>query len=292
MGYRLCSGRTTSGRVLVSLLNTSLDVSECVRVAWPYSRYLLYELLHFCGAFDCSPDKSFSFGSLSYAPMRQQRPRGTTTRESVISAALDVIDDVGFDNLTIRAVAAAVSAPPMSLYTHFANKEELLDLMYVELARRLYPDSGEQTWQGELAALARHVRSTLLAHPHWTPLLSRRVSVTSAVAVRERILTLMVESGIRADAALAGVSAVVLGTIGFVLAEHRFREGDGSSAFDRRFERLKTHFEEQPEGEEPTTRLAFAGTPSFAMQKSFEMMLETLIMGLEQHAPNPLKDSR
>jgi TetR/AcrR family tetracycline transcriptional repressor len=201
----------------------------------------------------------------------------------VVSAALDVIDKVGVENLTIRAVAAAVGAPPMSLYTHFTNKEELLDLMYVELSRRLYPDSGQPTWQGEMSALARHIRSTLLEHRHWTPLLSRRVAVTSAVAVRERILTLMVESGLRADAALAGLSAVVLGTIGFVLAELRFREGDGGSAIDRRFERLKSHFEEQPEGKEPTTRQAFVGTPSFAMEKSFEMMLETLILGLEHH---------
>lgn len=215
--------------------------------------------------------------------MRQQRPRGTTTRESVVSAALDVVDSVGFDNLTIRAVAAAVSAPPMSLYTHFANKEELLDLMYAELSRRLYPDSGQPTWQGELSALARHIRSTLLAHPSWTPILSRRVAVMSAMPVRERILKLMVDAKMTADAALDGLSAVVLGTIGLVLVELRFREGDGGSAFGRRFERLKTHFEEHRESDQPVTRQAFVETPTFAIEKSFELMLATLIVGLEPH---------
>lgn len=216
--------------------------------------------------------------------MRQQRPRGTTTRESVVSAALDVVDSVGLDNLTIRAVAAAVSAPPMSLYTHFANKEELLDLMFVELSRRLYPDSGQPTWQGELSALARHLRRTLLEHPSWTPILSRRVTVASAVPVRERILKLMVEAGMTAEAALGGLSAVVLGTIGLVLVELRFREGDGGSALGKRFESLKSHFDEQQAGDQPTTRQAFVGTPSFAIEKSFELMLETLIAGLDQHA--------
>ena len=214
--------------------------------------------------------------------MRQQRPRGTTTRESVVSAALDIVDRVGVDNLTIRAVAGAVGAPPMSLYTHVANKEELLDLVYLEVSRRLYPDSGLPTWQAELSALARHLRTTLLTHPSWTPILSRRVAVVSSVAVRERILKLMVEAGMSADEALAGFTAVVLAVIGLVLVEFTFRAGDGSSALGRRFERLKIHFQENEEAQQPTTRQAFVRSPDFAVERSFELMLTTLISGLGQ----------
>lgn len=217
--------------------------------------------------------------------MRQQRPRGTTTRESVVSAALDVVDSVGFDALTIRAVAAAVSAPPMSLYTHFANKEELLDLMYLEVSHRLYPDLGQATWQAELLALSRHVRATLLAHPRWTPILSRSAppATPSRVSGRERLLKLMVADGFAPESALGGLSACVLGAIGQVLLEVTFRADDGESTLGRRFQRLKGWFDEHEELEtEPTTRQAFANAPSFDMSATFEFMLQTLIAGLEQ----------
>ena len=68
--------------------------------------------------------------------MRRQRPRGTTRPEAVVDAALKVVDEVGVDGLTIRAVAGLVGAPPMSLYTHFDNKEGLLDFMNAEISRR------------------------------------------------------------------------------------------------------------------------------------------------------------
>ena len=202
-----------------------------------------------------------------------------------MNAALEVVDQVGFDALTIRAVAAAVNAPPMSLYTHFANKEELLDLMYLEVSRRLYPDSGQLSWQLELLTLARHVRATLLAHPGWTPLLARRVVATS-VTVRERILTLMVDAGMSADDALNRLSSAVIATIGLVLVELRFRGSDGGSRLASRFDRLKTWFHQHDDPQQAMTREAFARASDFGMEKTFECMIQGLIAGLEQRTPS------
>ena len=170
--------------------------------------------------------------------MRQQRPRGTTTRDSVVSAALDVVDRDGYDGLTIRAIAALVGAPPMSLYTHFANKEELLDLMYQEVTRRLYVDSGNEAWQAEMLAIAQNVRATLLAHTGWTHLLSRRAPPTS-VPVRERLLALMVQGGMSSSGALRSLSSVIASAIGLTLFELTFMEPDGSSRLTQRLDALK-----------------------------------------------------
>jgi AcrR family transcriptional regulator len=213
--------------------------------------------------------------------MRQQRPRGTTTRDSVVQAALDVVDVVGLEALTIRAVAAAVSAPPMSLYTHFANKEELINLMYAAVATRLYVDSGCETWQRELSALGHHIRATLLAHPRWTPILSRRTAPT-VVGVRERVLAMMTANGFTAPAALAGLSSVVLSTIGLVLVELTYREPDGGSTLTGRFHRLKALLDESEPSESPTVREAFANAPVFELGKLFDFSVKTLIVGLEQ----------
>ena len=219
--------------------------------------------------------------------MRQQRPRGTTRREAVIDAALKVVDEEGVGGLTIRAVAALVGAPPMSLYTHFANKEELLDLMYAEISRRLYADSGQATWQAELSALAFHIRSTLLAHPHWTPLLSRPAPPAS-VPVRERVLTLMVAAGMPAREALDGLSSAILVALGLVLVELTFLDPDGVSRLSRRFDTVKAEFAERGDAAgEPTTRAALAGPARFDFDKSFASSLETLIVGLARKQVTP-----
>lgn len=212
--------------------------------------------------------------------MRQQRPRGATTREAIVSAAVDVVDSVGVDALTIRAVAKAVGAPPMSLYTHFGNKEELLDLMYAEVSRRLYPDSGQPTWQGELLALGRHVRSTLLQHPRWTPLLSR-YSVPVVVTVRERVLGLMIADGIPPAAALQSLAAVFLAVLGLCLTELQFRGPDGASSLGRRFDQLREEFEQADETSQlPATRLAFKELRRLNLESTFDLALTRLIDGI------------
>jgi len=197
-----------------------------------------------------------------------------------VNAALEIVDRVGIDALTIRAVAGLVGAPPMSLYTHFANKEELLDLMFGEVSRRLYADAGHDRWQAELSSLAHHYRRTLLEHPRWTPLLSRPAPPTSS-AVRERILKLMVDAGMPADEALRGLSAVIVAAMGLVLVELTFREPDGASSFARRFERIRSMFDAEAEpGSAPTSRVAFAKVRHFDFDETFRVTVDSLIDGL------------
>jgi AcrR family transcriptional regulator len=214
--------------------------------------------------------------------MRQQRPRGSTTREAVVNAAMDVLDRVGVGGLTIRAVASAVGAPPMSLYTHFANKEQLMNLAYGELAHRLYVDAGHDTWQAELMALAERVRATLLEHPSWTPLLSRPAP-PMRVAVRDRILKMMVDAGMSSSEALQALSAAVVTTIGLVLVELTFRDPDGGSSFVKRFARNRALFEDEP-GPDSTSREAFTKMQHFDHGETFRYALTTMLEGLSLKA--------
>jgi AcrR family transcriptional regulator len=212
--------------------------------------------------------------------MRQQRPRGTTTKEAVVSAALDVVDRVGVRALTIRAVARRVGSPPMSLYTHFSNKEELIDLMYGEVARRLYADAGQDTWQKELLALGHQVRSVLLQHPRWTPLLSRPAPPT-AVGARERLLRMMTDAGKTPETALRALSSTVLVAVGLALVELTFRDPEGDSSFGKRFDRLKTWFENDvPALNSPVAKAAFSKMPRLDFSDTFDFTIRALIGGM------------
>lgn len=213
-------------------------------------------------------------------PMRKQRPRGSITRDALVNAALLVADRDGIERLTIRAVADALGAPPMSLYTHFANKNELLDLMYAEIARRAYLYEGHESWQSELLALAHRIRSLLSEHPHWTPLLARPVPPLE-VTLREQVLRLMVADQMSSVDALMGLSSVALTAIGLMLVESTLQGSGQETVMAKRFERLKEWVETEDGDEHPTTRAALANVARFQFDPVFQFAIHSLITGLE-----------
>jgi TetR/AcrR family transcriptional regulator, tetracycline repressor protein len=86
-------------------------------------------------------------------------------RTAVVSAALELLDEVGFDRLTIRRLAEKLGVQGPALYWHFKNKQELIDQMAVVLLHDAYrsPDPGED-WAEWLTEGARRMRRALLSY--------------------------------------------------------------------------------------------------------------------------------
>jgi hypothetical protein len=165
----------------------------------------------------------------------------------------------------------------MSLYSHFATKEVLLDLMYGEIVRRLYPDQGHATWQEELLALCRHIRTVLLEHPNWTPLLARPVAPVS-VPVRERILSLMTADGMASDVAFMAMSGATLSATGLVLTELALRNPERTSDIEKRYERIREWASTAEDA--PVTRAGTA-SPKLDLERVFLFTFRAMIRGLE-----------
>ncbi|WEG09161.1 TetR/AcrR family transcriptional regulator C-terminal domain-containing protein [Microbacterium horticulturae] len=60
------------------------------------------------------------------------------TRDAIVDAALAVLDDVGMDGLTVRAVAARLDVKAPALYWHVRDKKALLD----EMGTRVWTEIG------------------------------------------------------------------------------------------------------------------------------------------------------
>jgi AcrR family transcriptional regulator len=98
---------------------------------------------------------------------RQPRRR-TLTRGSIVQAAVAIADRDGLGAVSIRSVAAALEVRPMSLYGHVSSKEDLLDLMFDQVAGEcLLGDLLPPQWRSALEAIARRTRDQGMAHP-WT----------------------------------------------------------------------------------------------------------------------------
>lgn len=53
------------------------------------------------------------------------------TREDIITAAVEIVADEGYDRLTLSRLAGALGVRKASIYYHFTDKQELVDSIYV-----------------------------------------------------------------------------------------------------------------------------------------------------------------
>lgn len=213
------------------------------------------------------------------SPPGSARHRASVRRRAIVRGALRVADQVGLEGVTIRAVARASGTPAMSLYTHFSKKDELLDLMYEEIVQDVYPPAGA-TWQDSVTAFCHNIRTLLLEHPHWAPLLGR-ASAAKNLPARERLLDHLTSSGFSPHDALDVVSRAGLLSLGLTLAELSFRDADGVSRIAKRHEDLRAHADKAPfAAENPVTCAALESAPSFDLEKSFGSIVDSFVRGL------------
>ena len=148
-------------------------------------------------------------------PAGPSRGRGPAlTREQVLTAALEIIDEGGVEALTMRRLGQALDRNPMTIYRHAADKDALLDGVVEQVfAELVIPPAaggeGNQNWEQVLRRTAHAFRTMALAHPKVVPLLVIR-SVSGPIALRplgtlrplEQLLELFIDAGFDQHGAL------------------------------------------------------------------------------------------
>ncbi|MDQ3662791.1 MAG: TetR/AcrR family transcriptional regulator [Actinomycetota bacterium] len=150
--------------------------------------------------------------------VEEKERRGRLNRAVVLSAALDLIDRDGLEELSMRRLASHLAVSPMALYNHVPHKEALLegvvdrilgeiDLSVVEL----------DDWAEVLKSGFRSFQTTLLRHPNAVPLLQSKVVVTpDSLRPVEVSLATLQRAGFDARLALHAHWALVGFTFGHV----------------------------------------------------------------------------
>ncbi len=72
------------------------------------------------------------------------RPRSDDTRKAILSAAMEIVEDVGFAKLTIEGVASRAKAGKATIYRWWPNKAAMIMEGYLDLvqAEVPFPDTG------------------------------------------------------------------------------------------------------------------------------------------------------
>ena len=83
-------------------------------------------------------------------------------KSDVVARAIEVLDDYGLADLSMRRLGTELGVQPSALYHHFANKQTLLAAVADEmLARADWPEHGE--WVDVISGICVTLRDTLLA---------------------------------------------------------------------------------------------------------------------------------
>lgn len=90
--------------------------------------------------------------------------RTPLSRERVLRAAVDLADERGLGELSMRSLAKALGVEAMSLYNHVAHKTDLLDGMIDLVFAEIDPPAAGGDWKAELRKRAASTRAALLRH--------------------------------------------------------------------------------------------------------------------------------
>jgi TetR/AcrR family transcriptional regulator, tetracycline repressor protein len=135
----------------------------------------------------------------------------------VVRAAIDVLDDVGLDGLTMRLVAKRLGVQLNTVYWHATSKPELLEMVADALLAGCVDDSRFASWQERLSAVLRRYRHALLTHRDGARVVAGTYSVMeNTLALSEELTRTFLDAGFSDQMATWATwhsSALVLGLV-------------------------------------------------------------------------------
>ena len=155
------------------------------------------------------------------SPPAQRAPWGTLARDDIIQAAVKIVRAGGYEEMTIRSLAAELGVAPMSLYRHIRDKDDLLDEVVDRLLAKAWrPSAPEDDWQEWVIEAAANLRSFLVSQPAALHVYLRHPVVSPAAVERmDTMMDVLRRAGAGEQTARRAYGALHTYTIGFAALE-------------------------------------------------------------------------
>lgn len=211
--------------------------------------------------------------------MKSSRP--ALTRETIIAAALEIVDQKGLKALSMRYLGTALEVDPMAVYYHIPNKAALLDGLVEAVMSEidLTLDDPSQPAPERIRVAANIYRDVMMAHPNAVQVVAvRNLNTRESFRPVEFLLGIFVDSGFPPGMALAAVDIFALFVRGFVLFEagQTLDEAAACHGCDAA-ELLKQIL---PEDEFPVMHEVMAKTKFNTPDDEFDLGVRALIKGM------------
>lgn len=174
------------------------------------------------------------------------------SKAGIVQAALGVLDEAGFDGLTVRAVAGRLGVQAPALYWHVRDKQELIDEMATEVWRQVVAEltalPGDWPWDRVMTEFAMITRRALLAHRDGARVFSGTYLTDPGVLeAQESALEKMTGEGFTLAGIVRAYALLYNFTVGFCIEEQSVAQaiaaGDERYSLERRAQRVdqQTH---------------------------------------------------
>jgi TetR/AcrR family tetracycline transcriptional repressor len=149
-------------------------------------------------------------------------------RKAILACAFAILNESGYETLTLRRIAKGLGVQAPAIYWHFKNKQELLDEMGTQVMREAAegaaPQDPAQSWENWAIAYGIGLRRTLLRYREGARMFSgTRLTDTTLYDALEASLRKLTGAGFSLQAALHGMGTLYCYTIGFVIEEQAVR---------------------------------------------------------------------
>jgi TetR/AcrR family transcriptional regulator, tetracycline repressor protein len=200
-------------------------------------------------------------------------PRGTLTRDRVVDAATELADEEGLAGLSMPKVAARLGVGVMSLYSHVASKDDLVDAVAQRLLGQLAAGRSPRPGLDGVRDHFRALRRLLVAHPGLGEVFATRgVTVPAVFVLLERNLTRLLEAGLEKEQAVRVYYGLLTYTLGF--AEWQLpRTASDERQYRRRWDEV---VDALPAEDYPTLHLLRRPLATVASDRQFEFGLQRL----------------
>jgi AcrR family transcriptional regulator len=142
--------------------------------------------------------------------------------DRIVVAALELVDEVGPGEFSMRLLARRLRSSTATLYRHFVGKDEILvhvvDHVLGEVPRHLPELTPTATWQQRLVAAAEALFATLKDHPKAVSLFVDQIPLgRHGLAGREIAVGILLAGGFPPEIAARAYTAVGHYVIGFAV---------------------------------------------------------------------------
>jgi AcrR family transcriptional regulator len=224
---------------------------------------------------------------------REEPPKRQISQNLILQTSLEVIRAEGLDALSIRRIAQQLKIGPATVYVHFANKNELLELALDEvLSAVAVPEPDPVDWPQQVAQVARAMYQELITCGDLARASLGRVSIgPNALRVTEGLIAIMVGGGVPVQLAVWAKDRLWLyvhadAYEGSQFAAHQRKYGEqGVRTFRNQ---VGTYYAELPPAQFPMLSKNAAALVTGSCDDRFELGLGLLIDGLAARvSPDP-----
>jgi TetR/AcrR family tetracycline transcriptional repressor len=218
-------------------------------------------------------------------PVSGRKPQAEPALDQgqIVRAALSLLDEVGFDGLTMRSLANKLGIKAASLYWHVRDKQDLLNLLAEEICAPMREPDRTLPWRKQLEVLGDEYRQVLLAHRDAARVLSSSAEPSGPNRLRltEIVLRTLLDAGFAPrDAAYAGFLLNDY-VVTFVSEEARYASAGAAGAGEGQSADVQSWAEALPPDEYPSV-IALAGYLSaLDADERFRFGVNVLSDGLE-----------